>query len=740
MMALKRAFEAIPLAAALVVTASFINIFTIHAVAAVTPKKYGDITTQRLSSSDREPGQWFTSGRDWRQNYYSPLANINKSNIKQLGHAWSYDLKIDVTLASTPVVVDGVMFTSGNRGKVYALDAKTGVLRWSFEPKVDPEVVNCCGGINRGVAVWRGKVYVAATDGRLYALDAATGKSAWDVDTIIDHERSYSSTGAPYIAGDVVVIGNSGAEYDTRGYITAYKLDTGEQAWRFFIVPGDPQKGFEHPELEMAAKTWDPASLWYLGLGGNAWDGMAYDPQLNLLYVGTGNALPWNRKLRSPAGGDNLFLSSILAINPDTGRLVWHYQTTPGDNWDYNAAQKIILAELMIDGKSRPVLMQAPKNGFFYVLDRRTGELISAKPYVYVNWASHVDMKTGRPVETGRADYSKAPKLVFPTNQGGHNWQPMAFNPNTGLVYIPTLEAGEVQGNLPYPFAYQKRVWNNGVEIRRLIDWENPECGAIPAGWPTADALRAGEPDPSPRTFLRAWDPVQQKLVWQIETTGPIASADYGARRTAGVMTTAAGLVFVGDSRGQFRVFDAENGAQLHSIDIGTSMSAAPMTYTVDGEQYVAIMAGSATPSPVFVDYRHPKDGRIVALKLGGGRVPARKHEPGQEEIAGNLLAPPLADTGSPSELEQGQQLFERICAACHMNTGRAPNLARMTAEVHKNFLSIVRGGARAEKGMPNFGSVLSEQDAQAIHAYVVHAGWKRYRCQSIDPARRRGM
>ena len=376
----------------------------------------GNVIQSRLLTDENESGMWLTGGRDFRQSYFSPLDSINKNNVEQLGFAWAHDVDTTHGFEATPIVLDGVMYSSGPKGAVYALDAKTGVKVWQFDPQIDSEFLAsvCCGLVNRGVSVFEGKVYVASVDGHLYALNAKTGVVSWKTDTIVDNTRGYTVTGAPYIANNVVVIGNSGAEYDARGYVTAYDLKTGKQAWRFFTVPGNPKREFEHPELAMAATTWDPNSRWEVGLGGTVWDGMAYDPELNMLYIGTGNAALYPRTLRSPSGGDNLFVSSIIAINPDTGRMLWYYQTTPGDSWDYTATQKMILAELRINNKKRKVIMQAPKNGFFYVIDRVTGELISAEPYANVNWASHIDKITGRPVETEHADYFTEPKLIFP--------------------------------------------------------------------------------------------------------------------------------------------------------------------------------------------------------------------------------------------------------------------------------------------------------------------------------------
>ena len=553
----------------------------------------GQIDFERLKN-DPDPGAWLTGGRDYQQSYYSPLTKINKNNIQQLGFAWQYEIDTTEGFEATPIVVDGVMFSSGPRGVVYALDAKTGKERWTFEPTIDPSIMRkvCCGPINRGLVVWQGSVYVASLDGYLYALDADTGAVSWRVDTITERDRGYTITGAPYIANNVVVIGNSGAELDARGYVTAYDVKTGEQRWRFFTVPGDPKKGFEHPELELASKTWDPNSRWEVGLGGTVWDGMAYDPELNLLYIGTGNAALYPRTIRSPEGGDNLFLASILAINPDTGRMKWYYQTTPGDSWDYTAVQKMILAELKIDGKARKVIMQAPKNGFFYVIDRITGELISAEPYVPVTWASHVDKSTGRPVETEQAKYFDSPKLIFPGPAGGHNWQPMAYNPETGLVYIPTIQAAAVFTLPKEPFVYQKGGFNRMTKYVLTVDGPWGMDGDAAIGLPSLSELAKGQPDPTVRGVLKAWDPVKQKVVWEVDTSDQWVGSLFASWNGGGVMTSGGDLVFQGRGKGELAILDAYTGQQLHSIDVGTSMMAAPMTYSIDGEQYVAIMAG----------------------------------------------------------------------------------------------------------------------------------------------------
>ena len=706
-----------------------------NTVVTAKPIKPGSINTERLVAIDEEPGAWLTGGRDYQQSYHSPLTQINRSNVSTLGFAWQFETGSTKGLEATPTVVDGVMYSSGPKGAVYVVNAKTGAKIWQFEPEIDPDIARkvCCGMVNRGVVVWQGKVYVGSLDGWLYALNASDGSIAWKVDTFTDRERGYTLTGAPYIAKNLVLIGNSGAEFDARGYVTAYDIDTGKLVWRFFTVPGNPNQPFEHEELEMAAKTWDPNSLWQVGLGGTVWDGMAYDPELDLLYVGTGNAAPYPRKLRSPAGGDNLFLASILALNPNTGRLVWYYQTTPEENWDFTATQKMILADLNIDGKPRKVIMQAPKNGFFYTIDRVTGELISAKPFVSVNWASHVDMATGRPVQSEQGEYFNAPKLVFPSPAGGHNWQPMAFNPATGLVYIPTLESGAIWNMPKEPFKYQKGGLNMTSTYVFPMRGEWGMDGDAAKGLPPLEQLAEGQPDTVIRGFLKAWDPVAQKMLWQVETSGQWVGTDFAFWNGGGVMTSAGGLVFQGKGSGEFTALDAKTGEQLLSLQVGSSMMAAPMTYTVDGEQYVAIMAalgggGGQSFPPGSAAYKYGNKGRIIAFKLGGGAVPLPK-EIIYDDVG--FLMPPVVRRGTDEQIATGSDLFTRNCAKCHATMdGRGagiPDLRRMQELAHSEFNDILLKGIRAEKGMGNFSELLSADDVEAIHSYLIDWAWKTY-------------
>ena len=329
--------------------------------------RIGLIDDERIKNAGSEPGNWLAYGRDYNEQRFSPLTQVNRETVSRLAPTWVDDLNSVYAQEATPIVVDGTLFVSTAFSIVHAYDAVTGERKWTYDPQVPREFLRkaCCGPVNRGVAVYRGNVYVGSLDGRLIAIDATTGTKVWETNTIIDRTRNYSITGAPRTARGNVYIGNGGAEFGVRGYVTAYDAQTGEQVWRFFTVPGDPTLPFEHPEMEMAAKTWKGGEWWEIGGGGTAWNSLVYDPDFNHLYIGVGNGAPWTRVIRSPGGGDNLFLASIVAVDADTGSMKWYYQTTPGDNWDYTAVQDMMLAEMDVDGTRRKVLMQAPKNGFF---------------------------------------------------------------------------------------------------------------------------------------------------------------------------------------------------------------------------------------------------------------------------------------------------------------------------------------------------------------------------------------
>jgi quinohemoprotein ethanol dehydrogenase len=663
------------------------------------------VDAARIMNADREPGNWMSYGRTYDEQRYSPLDRIGPPNVAKLGLAWHYDLDTAARAQeSTPLVIDGVMYVTSAWSKVFALDAATGRELWQFDPKVPgTAAINaCCDVVNRGVAAWEGRLYLGTLDGRLVALDAATGKPVWEVMTVEPGGR-YTITGAPRVVKGKVVIGNGGGEMGVRGYVSAYDAGTGRQVWRFYTVPGDPSKPFESPALEKAATTWT-GEWWKLGGGGTVWDSMAYDPDLDLLYVGTGNGSPWNRAIRSPGGGDNLYLSSIVALKPDTGEYVWHYQTTPGDTWDYTAAQHMILADLAIDGRDRKVIMQAPKNGFFYVLDRSTGELISARAFATMNWATGIDMKTGRPIETPEARYGETgrPFIAQPGPGGAHSWQPMSYSPRTGLVYLPVMEAV-----FPYfpdtNFRKRTLAWNTGADFN---------AGSLPTDPGVLDQIKAGL-----KGHLAAWDPVRQREVWRVQYEHPW---------NGGLLSTASDLVFEGDAMGQFAAYDARTGKKLWSAATGTGILAPPMTYLAGGEQYVAIevgwggafgLAAGELARDAHIASNAP---RVFAFKIGGNAAMPLPAPPAP--------APPHPppDVATAAMIEAGKAKFHGYCGTCHGDSAvssrvlpdlrHSPMLSDSAA-----FARVVRDGVLAERGMIAFGDELSAQDVEQIRAYVIH-------------------
>ncbi len=659
------------------------------------------VDASRVANADAEPENWLVHGRTNSEQRFSPLDLVNDGNVDELGLAWYTDLDTNRGQEATPIVVDGVLYSTSAWSKVQAVDAKTGRLLWQYDPEVAGiwNIRACCGVQNRGAAVWEGRVYFGALDGRLIALDAATGELVWQINTT-DQAQSYTITGAPRIADGKVIIGNGGAEYGVRGYVSAYDAGTGEQLWRFYTVPGNPADGFEDETQEMAAATWT-GEWWTEGGGGTAWDSFAYDPSLNLVYIGTGNGSPWARALRSPGGGDNLFLASIVAVDADTGKYAWHYQTTPGDTWDYTAVQHMILADLEIDGRPRQVIMQAPKNGFFYVIDRITGELISAENIMPVNWATHVDLETGRPIETPGARYDEtlAAKKISPGPAGAHNWQPMSFNPETGLVYIPAKQEPLIyvlQDNYekrPIGFNIGVNIWDPVEEFADL----GPEFGA------------------EFQSSLLAWDPVSQREVWRISQEGP---------EQGGLLSTSGNLVFQGTATEELIAYDATSGEQLWSAPTQTGVLAPPITYSVDGEQYIAVVVGwGAVTANVLGVVTNPAGtnrniSRILAFKPGGNA----ELPPPPERVT---PPDPPGDFGSEAQITAGASLYGRNCSICHgvyaISGGVLPDLRHSPMlAAPEPFKSVVLDGTLLANGMASFSEVLSEDDAEAIRAYVV--------------------
>jgi alcohol dehydrogenase (cytochrome c)/quinohemoprotein ethanol dehydrogenase len=658
----------------------------------------------RILNADAEPGSWMSHGRTYSEQRFSPLDQVNTSTVGKLGLAWFADMDTNRGQEATPIVVDGVIYTTTAWSKVKAYDAKTGKALWAFDPEVPGQfgVNACCDVVNRGVAAWQGKVFVGTIDGRLIALDSATGKKLWDVITV-DQTKPYTITGAPRVVKGKVLIGNGGAELGVRGYITAYDPDTGKQVWRFYTVPGNPKDGPDNAPSDaafakVAGSTWF-GEWWKLGGGGTVWDSMAYDAGLDLLYIGVGNGSPWNRKLRSAGKGDNLFLSSIVALKPDTGEYVWHYQTTNGESWDHTATQQIIIADLTIDGQPRHVLMQAPKNGFFYVIDAATGKLISAKNFTDIAWATGVDLKTGRPIETKEARYeiTGKPYLAKQNPNGAHTWHSMAFSPKTGLVYLPIHGTPFIYG-APQKFVARHLATNVGADFSANA---------------TLDPKKVLD-----ETYGRliAWDPVNQKEVWRVERAG---------QANGGALATAGGLVFQGTGSGQFTALDATNGKELWSAPVQTGIVAAPITYSIDGEQYVAIMAGSGSSWAMIGGDSNMKGmvpqniSRLLVYKLGG-----TAQLPPAPVVQPLPMNPPPA-TAAADVVAKGGELYGAYCSTCHgaaaIQVGILPDLRRTPyLQTEESFESVVLGGARQTHGMANFTGELKPADVQAIRAFVV--------------------
>lgn len=661
----------------------------------------------RIVGADATPGEWLSTGRTYSEQRFSPLDRINRENVADLGLAWFADLDTARGQEATPLMIDGVLYVSTAWSKVNAYDARDGRLLWSYDPEVPREtgVKACCDAVNRGVAAWGTNLYVGTLDGRLVALDRATGAEVWSQVTV-DQSQSYTITGAPRVIDGRVIIGNGGAEFGVRGYITAYDAASGEQLWRFYTVPANPAEGDQPAYLQRAAETWN-GEWWRLGGGGTVWDAMAYDPELNLLYIGVGNGSPWNQGYRSPEtpgrNNDNLYISSIVALRPDTGEYVWHYQTTPGEAWDFTATQHIILADLEIEGETRRVLMQAPKNGFFYVLDRETGDFISAHNFVPVNWATGIDQETGRPIENPAARYYRTgqPFLSTPGPTGAHSWHPMAFDPGSGLVFIPAIEAG-------FPYIPEANWRPRPLGFNVGVDMAS---GAMPADDSVRRAAATGT-----RGALIAWDPVNQREVWRVNYRGPW---------NGGVLATAGGLVFQGSAAGDFAAFDSETGEELWSVPAQTGIVAAPMSYEIDGVQYVAVLAGWGgvwALAPGTLSYTSgvvPNVSRLLVYRIGGtAQLPERA------PTQARTLDPPPS-RGTPDQIAVGGRLFGRFCGVCHGDAAVAgtviPDLRHSGALSNaQTWRAVVIDGVLAQNGMVSWRRVMNGAQADAIRHYVI--------------------
>jgi quinohemoprotein ethanol dehydrogenase len=681
-----------------------------NSLAAGAQKKIAAVDDARLANAQNEPQNWLIYGGSWAEQRFSKLNQINVDTIAQLKPAWSVDFDTNRGQESTPLVVDGVMFVTTAWSKVYALDAKSGKQIWYYDPQVPGAagVPMCCDVVNRGVAIYKGKVYVGTVDGRLVALDAATGKPVWTAMTV-EPNKVYTITGAPRVARGKVFIGNAGADFGGRGYVSAYDAETGKLVWRFYTVPGDPAaKPDGAASDEVLAKTALPTwfGQWYkYGGGGHVWNSLVFDPDFKQVYMATGNGLPWHYYHRSEGKGDNLFIASVVAVDADTGRYKWHYQETPGDAWDYDSVADMTLADLSINGQVRKVLIHPPKNGFMYVLDRKTGKVISAEPFVPgVNWATHVDIATGRPAINAAALYKDQPWTGVPGGGGAHNWQPTAFSPQTNLLYLAASEGSTYYAPLK-DFTYVEGMSNLGVDFAAMLRGIGVH-GAESAGG-EAPKVQADK-QPSQKSYLLAWNPSTQKAAWTADTRG------------GGVLATAGNLVFQGRSRqgvlGEFVAYRADNGQQVWSYPTPNAISPGPVTYSVDGEQYVAVSSGASMLNP-GLPARARQNGRVVVFKLNGTAVLPPE--------------PPLAPPANPPQqvataaaAAEGENHYNKYCARCHggsaQNGNILPDLRRSpmltSAEA---WQSVVIDGVLTPRGMISWSRFLTPQNAEAVRAYV---------------------
>jgi quinohemoprotein ethanol dehydrogenase len=633
--------------------------------------------TQALLANEASGRDWPGVGRTFSSQHHSPLTQIDAGNVTSLKLAAALDLPDVWNVSSMPLEVNGVLYFAVGYSVVHAVDATSGKLLWRYDTKVTGAKMRFAWGI-RGLALWHDLVITGTQDGRLVAVHAKTGKLAWQTQTTEPGDIRYI-TGAPLVFNGLVLIGHGGADFGpTRGYVTAYDAKTGQQRWRFYTVPGNPADGFENEAMAMAAKTWT-GEWWKHGGGGTVWNAMTYDPVYNRVYLGTGNGSPWNRKIRSPGGGDNLFLCSIVALDADTGRYVWHYQVNPGETWDFNAAMDITLATLKIDHKERNVILHAPKNGFFYVIDRDNGQLISADKFAKVTWAERVDLATGRPVEAPNARYQSGETLIWPGSLGAHSWPPMSFNPGTGLVYIPTRDV---------PGYYN----DTGIDPKTWQAGQTDTLGLNPNGADVPASVGQG--------YLLAWDPLRQRQVWRVDTPGITAG---------GTLTTAGGLVFQPRADGQLVAYNARDGRALWQFNMGVGSQAPAITYEVKGRQYVALLAGwagqammlgSSSAAHGWVGRGHPR--RLLIFSLNG-----RAHFPAAAPPA---QPRPIDDAQiqlDPARVQRGGQVYMR-CVTCHgleaVAGGFAPDLRASPLGSSTDALdAVVRGGALENRGMPAF-------------------------------------
>ncbi len=662
--------------------------------------------TDKELSDESNTADWLAYGRTHSEQRFSPLKDINVDNVGKLKPEWYLDLPDKNDMVGTPLVVDGVLYYVGTLNVIRAIDARTGKMLWEYDPKVAKEITDnnmrkVFWSYSRGLSAYNDKLYVATWDGRIVAINRKDGKEVWQTRTF-PHDTPLNITGHVKAFDGKVFVGNGGTELGpTRGYVTAYDAETGKQLWRFFIVPGNPADGFEDEAQEMAAKTWT-GKWWEHGGGGNAWHGWTYDKEFNQLIFGTGNGSPWNRKVRSPGGGDNLFLCSVVAVDANTGKYKWHVQTAPGDTWDYNSNMDIVLADLKIDGKNVKAAMHAPKNGFFYVIDRSNGKVLSAEKFADVNWSTKFDLEKQTHIIPESAWFNDGEENIYPSVFGAHSWHAMSYNPELGLAFIPT-----------------NHMSNTFTDKGKDTDtsWRGNK---FQLGIAVGLAPMASDPHEA-RGSLQAWDPVKNKRVWQVNQ-----KSAWGA----GTLATAGNLVFQGLPEGKLKAYDARDGKVVWEYDAGLAISAPPITYKLDGKQMVALLigpggaltsnfAGGGWDSYGWKYGLHQR--RLIAFSLDGKAVVPPQPAP---QIAKPIIDKEFKIDDAKAAAGAGTYAVH-LCIACHGGGAAAgimaPDLRESPHLLHggeETFKDIVRGGALLGKGMPRF-PTLTDEELEGIRHYI---------------------
>ncbi|AOX21060.1 PQQ-dependent dehydrogenase, methanol/ethanol family [Kozakia baliensis] len=700
---------------------------------AAAPKSYAQddhgATGEAIIHADEHPENWLSYGRTYSEQRYSPLSQINKDNVGNLKLAWHYDLDTNRGQEGTPLIVDGVMYATTNWSKMKALDAATGKLIWAYDPKVPGNIADkgCCDTVNRGAAYWNGKVYFGTFDGRLIALDAKTGKLVWSVYTIpkeaeLGHQRSYTIDIAPRVVKGRVIIGNGGAEFGARGFVSAFDAETGKLDWRFFTVPNPENKpdgaASDKVLMSKAYQTWGDGAWKQQGGGGTVWDAISYDPVTDLVYLGVGNGSPWNYKFRSGGKGDNFFLGSIVALKPETGEYVWHFQETPMDQWDYTSVQHIMTLDMPINGQMRHVIVHAPKNGFFYILDAKTGEFLSGKNYVYENWAKGLDPKTGRPIYNPDALWTLTGKPWYgiPGDLGGHNFAAMSYSPQTKLVYIPAQQVPFLYDQQKGGFKAHPDSWNLGLDMNKigLLDDNKPENVAAKKKF-FSDL----------KGWIIAWDPVKQAPAFTVDHKGPW---------NGGLLTTGGGLIFQGLANGEFHAYDATNGKDLYTFPAQSAIIAPPVTYTAHGKQYVAVEVGWGGIYPFFLGGAARTSGwtvnhsRVIAFSLDGKDALPAKNDKGFLPVK----PPEQSASANDQRLADGYFQFQTYCAACHGDNGISggvlPDLRWSGAiRTKEAFYNLVGRGALTAYGMDRFDKSMTPDQIETIREFLIKRATDSY-------------